>query len=122
MRVTNMTGRTGKPVANQFVIKANKIPVYFEEKQSDLLRYGNYTHYKQGFGHCYSISSGDLFQSYKSTVALIDYVGRKFIDHRYYKYSKTTSKYLSQFFEMTSEEIEQAIKAGDIRLCEIWQS
>jgi len=121
MRVTNLTGRTGKPVTNQFVIKANKIPMYFEEKQSDLLRDGNYTYYKQGFAHCYNMSSGDLFQSYESVVALIDYAGRKFIDHRYYKYSKTTSKYLSQFFGMTSKEIEQGIKAGEIRLCEIEQ-
>jgi len=117
-----MTGRTGKPVANQFVIKANRIPVYFEKKQVDLLAVCNYSHYNQNFGNCYNISSGNLFQSYESIVALIDYAGRKFIDHRYYKYSKTTSKYLSQFFDMTSKEIEQGIKAGEIRLCEIWQS
>jgi len=120
MRVTNLTGRTGKPVSNQFVIKAHRIPVYFEEMQEDLSR-DNYTYYNQNFGNCYNISSGDLFQSYESLVALIDYAGRKFIDHRYYKYSKTTSKYLSQFFDMTSKEIEQGIKAGEIRLCEIWQ-
>jgi len=94
--------------------------VRFEEKQEDLPRY-NYKYYNQNFGHYYNISFGDLFQSYESIVALIDYAGRKFIDHRYYKYSKTTSKYLSQFFKMSSREIEQGIKAGDIRLCEIWQ-
>jgi len=121
MKVRNLTGRTGKPVANQFVIKANRIPVYFEEKQRDLLRSCNYSHYNQNFCHCYSISSGGIFQSYESLVALIDYAGRKFVDHRYYKYSKTTSKYLSQFFGTTSKEIEQGIKAGVIRLCEIEQ-
>jgi len=121
MRVENMVGKTGKPVANQFVIKAYRLPVYFEKKQADLFGACNYSHYNQNFGHCYSISSGTLFQSYESTVAFIDYVGRLFIDHRYYKYSKTTSKYLSQFFGMTSKQIEQGIKSGDIRLCEIWQ-
>jgi len=103
MKVRAMTGRTGRPVANQVVLEdTHVIPVKIDGKRG-------------------RISAGDVFQSYDSLVAIIDWRGSKYVDHRYYKYSKTTSKYLSQFFGMAPKEIEMGIKTCGIQLCEIEQ-
>jgi len=100
---------------NQFTVPVNRQTLTFKEPQSDLLRNDNLRH-KDGL-YTYTISSGTLFQSYNVIVAFTSYCGNHFIDERYYKYSKTTSKYLSEFFGLTAKEIAKAITSGDIRLC-----
>ena len=117
-KVKNFVSDKGNPIANQFKIESNHIDVIFDNKQT----FYSDTEYKCDNGkYQYTISSGTVFQSYASLVAVIDYAGRKFIDNRFYKDSKTTNKYLSMFFGMDSKEIAKGIESGDIVLCEIYQ-
>lgn len=118
LKVKNMKSHAGNDVPNQFIITANNVSVIFDTKQD----FCNDTEYKCADGkYQYEISSCSVFQSYNALVCIRDYVGRIFIDERYYQYSKTTSKYLSQFLGMDSKEIAKAIKDGKIYLCEIFQ-
>jgi len=62
---------------------------------------------------------GTLFQSYKSPIALIDWVNKKITIYPDYKHSKITSKYRDMFFvtrgmaELASTEaLENAIENG----------
>lgn len=121
MKVSNLKSPKGNDAPNQFLIEnVYRVSIIFNEPQNDLLNNNNLYKTKDN-KYQYTISSGFLFQSYESLVCFIDYAGRMFIDERYYKYSKTTSKYLSIFLKRTSKEIEKEIKEGKIRLCEIEQ-
>jgi len=100
---------------NQFTVPVNRQSLTFKEPQSDLFRDDNLRH--KGGVYTYTISSGKIFQSYNAIVAFTSYCGNHFIDERYYKYSKTTSKYLSEFLGSNAKEIAKAITSGDIRLC-----
>ena len=104
MNVKNMTGRTGRAVANQFIIK--KVVV--------------------------NGKMGDLFQSYSSVIAFIpyercggmtgesgryvcstNYGGQILLDETYWDYSTTTGKYRNQFLGETKRETERKIKSGE---------
>ena len=52
-----------------------------------------------------------FFQSYNSMIAEVCH-GKIYLDPVYYKYSKTTSKYLNRFLNMNSKEIESGLKSG----------
>ena len=52
-----------------------------------------------------------FFQSYKSIIANVKN-GKIFLDPVYYKYSKTTSKYLNRFLNMNSKEVQEGLKSG----------
>lgn len=56
-----------------------------------------------------------FFQSYDSMIAMVQdhYIE---LDAKYWNYSKTTSKYRNKFLNMTTKEIEKAIKDGSIFL------
>jgi hypothetical protein len=56
-----------------------------------------------------------IFQSYRSLIALYDN-NKIIINEDYYKYSRTTSKYLSLFLDRTSKEIAKDIKENRILL------
>jgi hypothetical protein len=100
---------------NKLIVPVQRQSLTFKEPQSDLFRDNNLKH-KDGL-YTYTISSGKIFQSYQTIVAFTSYCGNHFIDERYYKQSKTTSKYLSEFLGSNAKEIAKAIKSGDIRLC-----
>jgi len=51
------------------------------------------------------------FQSYNSMIACVE-KGKIYLDPVFYKYSKTTSKYLNRFLNMNSKEVQEAIKSG----------
>ena len=62
---------------------------------------------------------GTLFQSYKSPIALIDWINNEITIYPDYKYSATTSKYRNMFFEQrgmvelaTTKGLEKGIKNG----------
>jgi len=57
-----------------------------------------------------------VFQSYDSVICQKLLGGRIMLDERYWKYSKTTSKYLHQFLNMSNAEIMESIKDGRITL------
>jgi hypothetical protein len=52
-----------------------------------------------------------FFQSYNSMIACVE-KGKIFLDPVYYKYSKTTSKYLNRFLNMNSKEVQEGLKSG----------
>jgi len=55
-----------------------------------------------------------FFQSYNSMIACVE-KGKIFLDPVYYKYSKTTSKYLNRFLNMNSKEVQEGLKNGLIQ-------
>ena len=58
-------------------------------------------------------SNGRYFQSYRSIIAYIPTnAGPIQLDERYWNYSRTTSKYRSQFLGETTKETERKIKEG----------
>jgi len=57
-------------------------------------------------------SNGRYFQSYRSIIAYIPNDGTIQLDERYWNYSRTTSKYRSQFLGETTKETERKIKEG----------
>ena len=59
---------------------------------------------------------GLYFQSYKSIIAFKDNNGKIKLDEYYWDYSRTTSRYLNRFLNMTGREIKLLIKEGIIKL------
>ncbi len=59
---------------------------------------------------------GKYFQSYRSIIAFVDKFGQIMLDEYYYNYSRTTSKYLTQFLNMNTKERTNAIKNKEITL------
>ena len=59
---------------------------------------------------------GKYFQSYRSIIAFVDKFGQIMLDEYYHNYSRTTSKYLTQFLNMNTKERAKAIKEKDITL------
>ncbi len=59
---------------------------------------------------------GKYFQSYRSIIAFVDKFGQIMLDEYYHNYSRTTSKYLTQFLDMNTKERTNAIKNKEITL------
>jgi hypothetical protein len=59
---------------------------------------------------------GKYFQSYRSIIAFVDKFGQIMLDEYYHNYSRTTSKYLTQFLDMNTKERTNAIKNKEIIL------
>ena len=90
-KVKPLFGRTGKPVANQYVIEA------------DNNKY-NYS----------------IFQSYDSSIVLKNHdTGKIFLDEKYWNYSVTTSKYRNQFLNETTKETQAKINSGEYKLVDL---
>lgn len=99
MKVTNMTSpRSGRPVANQFVIT--------DEGRGAL---GNFTQRR-------------VFQSYDSVIAKItiwpDTV-RVVLDEHYWDYSVTTGKYRNQFLGENKAATQRKIDSGEYKLADL---
>ena len=93
MKVQNMTGRTGRQVANQFIVMDDD-------------------------GKTKTI----YFQSYNSIIVkqVLEYdAGRywvTYLDSYYWDYSVTTGKYRNIFLNETKKETEQKIESGEYKL------
>ena len=84
VRVEKMTGRTGRPVKNQYVIHTPE---------------------------------GRYFQSYAAMVAFQDHLNTTtLLDKRYWRYSRTTMKYLEQFLGQGMKQIIEHVESGYYRL------
>lgn len=97
MKVQNIKGRSGKPVANQFLII--DVTIMIKERTS----YGEHSGYR----------TGNMFQSYNSNIVFKAYDGQTFLDERYWDCSVTTGKYRNQFLNETKAETERKIKSGE---------
>lgn len=63
-----------------------------------------------------SLNGASVFQSYQSIVAIWTN-GRKIINQRYYKYSPTTTKYTSQFFNCNgAKDLHDDVFVGNIEV------
>lgn len=96
MKIQSMTSsRTGKAVANQFVIL------------------------ERGNGANGNFIKREVLQSYDSIIATVTtWDDRKdvVLDDTYWNYSKTTSKYRSQFLGETTKETQEKIDNGTYTL------
>jgi hypothetical protein len=98
MKVQNMTSpRTGKPVANQFIIETIE----------------NITEY----GDTWPIEV-EYFQSYDSIIAVKRH-GKVELDRTYWDYSTTTGKYRNQFLGETKKETQAKIDSGEYILTDL---
>ncbi len=60
---------------------------------------------------------GKYFQSYKSIIAFVPKQNGKIkLDEYYHNYSRTTSKYLTQFLGLNTKERQSLISEGGIKL------
>jgi hypothetical protein len=59
-----------------------------------------------------------FFQSYDSIIAKVE-SNRIELDEKYWNYSTTTAKYRNKFLEMTTKEIKEKIKSGEIVLSKL---
>lgn len=89
MKVSQMTGRTGKPVANQFIIFDSEFTLF---KSYD------------------SVIIKTTFEDGKRVV---------YLDETYWNYSTTTSKYRNQFLNETTKETQAKIDAGKYKLVDL---
>ena len=88
-RVTQMTGRTGKPVANQFIITDGG-DLYFQS-------------YSTIIAKC-TVEGGERVT---------------YLDRDAWDYSVTTSKYRNQFLNCDTAEVKRRIKSGTYRLADL---
>jgi len=68
------------------------------------------------------ITQGDgdrFFRSYNKTIAKERLDGEIELDIKYYHYSKTTVKYRDKFLDMSSKEVDEAIKSGRIKMVDL---
>ena len=65
-----------------------------------------------------TIGKSRIFQSYKSIIARID-DGVTFLDERYWNYSRTTSKYRSQFLGESTAVTQNKINRGEYILTDL---
>ena len=95
MKVSNMTGKNGRAIPNQFIV-ATTTETYFQSYKSMIARYRR-----------------ELNESGSEDYTVIE------LDEKYWDYSKTTSKYRNQFLGMTTQETKKAIKDGTIQLVDL---
>lgn len=93
MKVTNIKSSNGNAVPNRFIISDIHVTV------DGIL-----------------LVDCDVFQSYDSIIAVRDLTGRIFLDEKYWNYSKTTSRYRSQFLGETTKETQAKIDNGTYKL------
>ena len=58
------------------------------------------------------------FQSYSTVIAMKD-KGQTYLDKNSWDYSVTTSRYRNQWLGMTTKEVKDAIKFGEIKLIDL---
>lgn len=107
-KIENMTSpRTGTKVANQFVIT------------------------EEGHGALGNFIKRETFQSYDSIIAVrtvwpyeaVKNMGGKTVeivlDETYWNYSRTTSKYRSEFLGESTDETRRKIESGEYKLADL---
>jgi hypothetical protein len=91
MKVRNMTGRTGREVANQFEIRDDNGNVFFQSYDSIIVK----------------------------VERVPDRLPKVYLDSTFWDYSVTTGKYRNQFLGETKAETEKKIKSGEYILTDL---
>jgi len=96
MKVRNMTGRTGREIANQFIIDGAIIKNPKDKRKK---------------------IEGSMFQSYNSNIAFNVYgQNMTYLDEQYWEYSVTTGKNRNQFLREDKTETQAKINSGEYKL------
>ena len=101
-KVKPLFGRTGKPVANQYVIEDDQGNTYFQSYKSIIAKIPD-LHNTTAF------TKNDL-NSPRFQIVL---------DKKYWNYSMTTSKYRNQFLNETTKETQAKIDSGEYKLVDL---
>jgi len=98
MKVSNMISpRSGRPVANQYIIVDDKWNVYFQSYKSIIAKAKRLDYKPEN-----------------------KYINQIYLDINYWDYSRTTLKYLNQFLGTSSKkEIQEKIKSGEYILTDL---
>ena len=91
-KVKPLLGRTGKPVANQYVIE-DQNHAYFQSYDSVIVK---------------TTVLCDISQPLQIE-----------LDHKYWNYSVTTSKYRNQFLNESTKETQAKINSGEYKLVDL---
>jgi len=115
MKVENMKGRTGRAVANQFIIKQavvnGKIGDLFQSYYT-VIAFDPYT-------HCGGITMQSSVDSKPHFVRSTKYGGQILLDKNKWECSKTTGKYRNQFLGETKKETQAKIDSGEYILIDL---
>lgn len=101
-KVKPLVGRTGKPVANQYVIEDDQGNTYFQSYKSIIAKIPD-LHNTTAF------TKNDLNSDRFQIV----------LDKKYWNYSMTTSKYRNQFLNETTKETQAKINSGEYKLVDL---
>ena len=101
-KVKPLVGRTGKPVANQYVIEDDQGNTYFQSYKSIIAKIPD-LHNTTAF------TKNDLNSDRFQIV----------LDKKYWNYSMTTSKYRNQFLNETTKETQSKINSGEYKLVDL---
>lgn len=67
--------------------------------------------------YCVIMDDGTrFFRSYAANICKIEPDGTITLDEYYWNYSRTTAKYLRQFLQMTSDQIQNKMVCGEIKM------
>ena len=58
----------------------------------------------------------EIYQSYKTTIAVRAITGKIFLDEDSWNYSRTTSRYRNEFLGEKTKETKEKIKSGEYKL------
>jgi hypothetical protein len=99
MKVQNMTSpRTGKPVANQFIIEGESGIEYFQSYDSIIVM---------------RVPSNVIGNQWEVSISGI------YLDRTFWDYSTTTGKYRNQFLGETKKETQAKIDSGEYVLTDL---
>ena len=98
MKVKNMLGRTGKPVANQFIVEGESGIVYFQSYDSIIAML---------------VPNNVLSNQWNIKTPGI------YLDKTYWDYLVTTGKYRNQFLNETKAETQAKINNGEYVLVDL---
>ena len=101
-KVKPLLGRTGKPVANQYVITDDQGNTYFQSYESIIAKIPDL--------HNTSCFTKDDLNSHRFQIVL---------DKTYWNYSVTTSKYRNQFLNESTQETQAKINSGEYNLVDL---
>ena len=105
-KVKPLLGRTGKPVANQYVIEDNQGNIYFQSYKSIIVKIPDLYNTS-----CYTKKEKqDDSNSHRFQIVL---------DKTYWNYSVTTSKYRNQFLNESTKETQAKINSGEYKLVDL---
>ena len=105
-KVKPLLGRTGKPVANQYVIEDDQGNTYFQS-------------YKSIIAKIPDLHNTSCFTKKEKQEDSNSHRFQIVLDKTYWNYSVTTSKYRNQFLNESTKETQAKIDSGEYKLVDL---